>query len=183
MTSQLYLVRHAHSDYTPDELRRPLSVRGYADAVRVTEVLKGERIDYVYSSPYRRALQTVEGIAEYIGKEILIEDNFKERTLAASPLEDFQAAITKVWRDEDFSWEGGESNRIAQQRGVNVTKQVLRRHPGKKVVIGTHGNLMALIMNYYNKDYGFDFWKSLDMPDIYLLTFFGENLINISRKQ
>ncbi|WP_080848906.1 histidine phosphatase family protein [Cytobacillus gottheilii] len=180
-TTQLYLVRHAHSDYTPDELRRPLSVRGYTDAARVTEVLKGERIDYVYSSPYRRALQTVEGIAEYIGKEILIEENFKERTLAARPLEDFQAAIAMVWSDEDFSWEGGESNKFAQQRGVTVTKELLKRHPGQKVAVGTHGNLMALIMNYYHKDYGFDFWKSLDMPDIYMLVFSGNDLINIKR--
>lgn len=155
--TQLYFVRHAHSVYTPDELGRPLSERGFADALKVTEILKNERIDDVYASPYKRAIQTVKGIAEYINKEIHIEKNLKERTLAQGAVNNFSAAISKVWKDEDFSWDGGESNKDAQRRGVLAVEKILERHKGKKVVIGTHGNLMVQIMNHYNKAYGFDF--------------------------
>jgi 2,3-bisphosphoglycerate-dependent phosphoglycerate mutase len=179
--AHLYFVRHAHSAYTPDELGRPLSSRGYADAARVTEILKREKIDYVYSSPYKRAIQTVEGIAGYINKEILIEDHFKERMLARDAVDDFSVAITKVWEDEDFAWKGGESNNVAQRRGVLAAEKIIERHMGEKVVIGTHGNLMVLIMNYYNKSYGFDFWRKLEMPAIYKLSYYKKNLVNAEK--
>ncbi|UUZ89998.1 hypothetical protein LJK87_28740 [Paenibacillus sp. P25] len=43
-------------------------------------------------------------------------------------------------------------------------------------MIGTHGNLMVLIMNYFDPKYDFDFWKRLGVPDIYRLTFEGTEL-------
>ncbi|MCJ7841014.1 histidine phosphatase family protein [Lederbergia sp. NSJ-179] len=181
MRTNLYLVRHAHSTYTPDELGRPLSERGFVDSTTVTELLKKEAIDYVYASPYKRAMQTVDGIANYIGQEFQIENHFKERVLAEKPVEDFTAAITKVWEEDDFNWNGGESNRMAQKRGVIATLQLLNKHEGKNIVIGTHGNIMVLIMNYFDHQYGFDFWKKLEMPDIYKLSFNGTNLIDVQR--
>ena len=62
MQTTIYFVRHAHSTYTPDELGRPLSPKGYMDAERITDSLKHESIHYVLASPYKRAIQTVEGI-------------------------------------------------------------------------------------------------------------------------
>lgn len=124
MTTHLYLVRHAHSTYTPNELGRPFSEQGFLDAHTVTELPKRENIDFVFSSPYKRDIQTVEGIAKYIDKEIILVDEFKERVLSKKPVEDFTYAITKVWQNFDFSWDRGESNRIAQKRGVNATIQL-----------------------------------------------------------
>ncbi|MGY0694224.1 histidine phosphatase family protein [Virgibacillus sp. FSP13] len=181
MTTNLYLVRHAHSTYTPDELGRPLSDRGFADALTVTKLLKAEKVDNVYSSPYKRAIQTVEGIAKYIGKEIKIENNFRERMLSEKPVVDFMAAITRVWEDFDYYWKGGESNRVAQNRGVQAAIKILDQRVGENIVIGTHGNLMVLIINYFDNKYGFDFWKGLGMPDIYRLSFDGKRLVGVKR--
>ena len=181
MLTHLYFVRHAHSEYTPDELKRPLSEKGLSDAEKINQLLIKETIDYVISSPYLRAVQTVEGVAKDIEKEIIIEDAFKERQLSSSPVEDFQLAITKVWNDPSFSFDGGESNVVAQKRGVESTLKVLKRYEGKNIVIGTHGNIMVLIMNYFDNNYGFDFWKDLTMPDIYKLTFDKLELKEVSR--
>ncbi|MBY0121229.1 histidine phosphatase family protein [Bacillus sp. S/N-304-OC-R1] len=171
MSTNLYFVRHAHSVYTPDELQRPLSERGFADAQKVTEVLKKENIDLVISSPYKRAIETVEGIANLIDQEIQIVEGFKERMLSEKPVEDFQRAITKVWEDNSFSWQGGESNLYSQERGVKAAFHVLEKYNEKNIVIGTHGNIMVLIMNYFDSRFNFKFWKELDMPDIYKLSF------------
>lgn len=176
METNIYFVRHAHSTYTPDELRRPLSERGFTDAEQVAKLLKNENIDIVLSSPYNRALQTVEGVAKQINTEIILDEGFKERKLAEASVEDFDTAISRVWKDPNFSWEGGESNIVAQKRGVNALLKVFTAHEGKNIVIGTHGNIMVLIMNYFNDAYDFDFWKALQMPDIYKLTFEGEDL-------
>lgn len=181
LETNLYFVRHAHSKYTPDELGRPLSADGFNDAKIVTELLNREAIDCVYSSPYKRAIQTVEGVAKYIDKEIELVEDFKERILAGNPVEDFTAAIEKVWEDYDYSWKDGESNNVAQERGANATLQVLERNLGKNIVIGTHGNIMVLIMNYFDNKYGYDFWKDLEMPDIYKLSFNKMKLIDVQR--
>ena len=181
METRLYFVRHAHSIYTPDELERPLSERGVKDAERVTELLKKESINQVVSSPYRRAVQTVEGIAYLIGKEIEIVNDLRERKLSGEAMEDFQAAITSVWEDENFSWEGGESNLKAQQRGVSAALHLLEKYPGKNIVVGTHGNIMVLIMNYFASRYDFQFWQNLEMPDIYQLTFKGTDLLKVKK--
>ena len=177
----LYFVRHAHSTYTPDELNRPLSERGFADASNITKILKTEEIDVVVSSPYKRAVQTVQGIADKIEVEVEIIDGFKERILTTAPAEDFTHAITKVWEDFNFSWEGGESNIVAQKRGVETTLSLIDKYQNKNVVIGTHGNIMVLIMNYFDKQYDFTFWQNLDMPDIYKLTFDEKYLKKVER--
>lgn len=182
LPTNVYFVRHAHSTYTPDEMGRPLSNKGIADAKIVTELLKSEGIDVVYSSPYKRAIQTVDGIANYLNREVQIIEGFKERKLAEKPVADFEMAITKVWQDFTYSWPGGESNLVAQRRGVAATLQVLDHHQGENVVIGTHGNIMVLIMNYFDKKYGFDFWGTLSMPDIYKLSFRDGKLIAVQRK-
>ncbi|HWO75918.1 MAG TPA: histidine phosphatase family protein [Bacillus sp. (in: firmicutes)] len=158
-----------------------MSDRGSKDAVRVTEFLKNEGINQVVSSPYRRAVQTVEGIACLIGKEIEIAEDLRERTLSGEPVEDFQAAIIRVWENENYSWEGGESNLEAQQRGVSATFHLIEKYRGKNIAVGTHGNIMVLIMNYFDSRYDFQFWQNLEMPDIYQLTFIGTELVEVRK--
>jgi 2,3-bisphosphoglycerate-dependent phosphoglycerate mutase len=181
LVTNLYLVRHAHSTYTPDEIGRPLSTKGFTDAERISDILKYENIEVVISSPYKRAVQTVERIAKDIEKEIIIEEDFKERTLSSIPVEDFDIAVKKVWEEPTFSWEDGESNVIAQKRGIKALLRVLKAYEGKNIAVGTHGNIMVLIMNYFDRKYDFSFWKELDMPDVYKLTFDNINLKEVSR--
>ena len=181
LITQLYFVRHAHSTYTPEELERPLSEKGFEDTKKVTEILIDESIDHVVSSTYKRAIQTVEGVAQHIGKEIELIEAFRERTLSAKPVDDFKKAITSVWEDFDLVLEGGESNYTAQARGVEATLQLLHTYRGKKIVIGTHGNIMVLIMNYFDPKFDVRFWEQLEMPDIYCLSFDETELVHVHR--
>ncbi|WP_404448622.1 histidine phosphatase family protein [Sutcliffiella horikoshii] len=179
--TNLYFIRHAHSTYTPDELERPLSEKGKKDAERILALIQPDSINVVVSSPYKRAVQTVEGVAQQYNLEIKIFEELKERTLTNKPAQDFTAAITKVWEEPNFAWEGGESNMEAQARGVSVILHLLQKYEGKNVVIGTHGNIMVLIMNHFDKRFDFSFWNGLDMPDIYKLTFAGDVLVGVRR--
>ncbi|WP_169744947.1 histidine phosphatase family protein [Paenibacillus durus] len=65
--------------------------------------------------------------------------------MAENPVDDFENAIAKVWEDDSFSWEGGESNMVAQKRGVRALEDVFERYEGKNIAIGTHGNIMVLM--------------------------------------
>lgn len=181
MVTNIYLVRHAQSAYTPDELNRPLSQRGSKDAERVAEILLSENINFVISSPYKRSIQTVEIVAKNIGGNIAIKNDFRERKIAEVPVEDFDNAMDKLWKDFNFAFEGGESNLKAQIRGISALNEVLNDYKGKNIVIGTHGNIMVLIMNYFDKAYDYSFWCKLSMPDIYKLSFLDGKFIEAQR--
>ncbi|PHD27022.1 histidine phosphatase family protein [Bacillus wiedmannii] len=167
----IYFVRHAHSIYTKDERVRPLSEKGHLDVENVTRLLKDKHIDVVISSPYKRAIQTVQGIANTYNISIQIEEDLRERLLSKEPVTDFNDAVQKVWEDWDFTHEGGESNDVAQRRAVICMQNILKKYENKNIAIGTHGNIMVLLMNYFDSKYDFQFWKTLHMPDVYKLTF------------
>ncbi|WP_433773249.1 histidine phosphatase family protein [Bacillus wiedmannii] len=177
----IYFVRHAHSTYTKEERERPLSEKGYMDAENVTRLLKDKHIDIVISSPYKRAIQTVQGIANTYNLSIQIEENLRERLLSKEPVADFNDAMRNVWEDWAFAYEGGESNDVAQKRAVVCLQNILEKYRGKNIVIGTHGNIMVLLMNYLNSKYDFQFWKTLHMPDVYKLTFDNNRFISAER--
>lgn len=181
MFTKIYLVRHAHSNYSRDELGRSVSEDGRKHVEDVSKILVAENIEVFISSPYRRAIQTVEGAAEALGIEIKLNESFKERILSSIPVEDFETTVEKIWENPNFSLEGGESNIQAQQRGIEELKVILERYKGKRIAIGTHGNIMALIMNYYNSKYNYEFWKGLSMPDIYKLSFDNNRLVDVER--
>lgn len=181
MVTNIYLVRHAHSTYTPDELKRPLSSNGFKAAEKVTALLLGESISHIIASPYKRAIQTVEGLAKTLNLGIQIEEAFRERKLSEKPVEDFEDSIIKVWKDFTLAFEGGESGLEAQSRGVNDILRIITEYSGQNIAVGTHGNIMVLIMNYFNKSYGYEFWTTLEMPDIYKLSFDGEKLMEVKR--
>ncbi|MGG2935319.1 histidine phosphatase family protein [Bacillus pacificus] len=177
----IYFVRHAHSTYTKEERERPLSEKGHLDAENVTSLLKDRHIDVVISSPYKRAIQTVQGIANTYDVSIQIEEDLRERLLSSESVADFNDAVQKVWEDWDFAHEGGESNDVAQRRAVICMQNILKKYEGKNIVIGTHGNIMVLLMNYFDSKYDFRFWKTIRMPDIFKLNFHNEDLVSAER--
>ncbi|MEC2919184.1 histidine phosphatase family protein [Bacillus tropicus] len=177
----IYFVRHAHSTYTKEERERPLSEKGHLDAENVTRLLKDKHIDVVISSPYKRAIQTVQGIANTYHVSIEIEEDLRERLLSSEPVADFNDAIENVWEDWSFANEGGESNDVAQRRAVICLQNILKKYEDKNIVIGTHGNIMVLLMNYFDSKYDFQFWKTIRMPDIFKLNFHNEDLVSAER--
>lgn len=93
----------------------------------------------------------------------------------------FNEIMLRYWNDFNFSLPNGESGYVAQNRGVRAIKRILSSCHGENIVIGTHENIMVLIMNYYDRKYNYDFWKSLSMPDIYELSFEDEVLVDVKR--
>ena len=173
MLTTIYLVRHADSIYTPDEYNRPLSKLGHQDAKILARLFEQRQIDSIFSSPYIRSIQTVEYIGLVKKLPVQVVEHFKERIIANHQLINFYEDIKKLWYDEHFCFAGGESNFAAQRRGIKALHQILEEWAGKKVIIGSHGNLITLILNYYDKKFDYSFWKALDRPDVYEMTFEG----------
>lgn len=162
------MVRHAHAKWTPDE-NRPLSPQGFEDAKRVADVLGEYPIRAIYSSPERRAYQTISPLAEKIGIKIKVEIDLRERKLGDEMFDDFFGAVKSTWQNPSFAHPGGESSAEAQRRGLALVKRLQAEVPNEAVVLSTHGNLMALILQAFDPSIDFAFWKSLTMPDVYSL--------------
>ena len=175
-----YLVRHAHAVWTPDE-NRPLSAQGSRDAIRVADTLSEYPVDTIYSSPATRARQTIAPFAEQLELQIYIELELRERKLGEGKFEDFFRAVEATWLDPSFAHPGGETSIEAQKRGLAVMKQLQAKSPNEAVVLSTHGNLMALILQGFIPSVGFAFWKSLTMPDVYKLNINPSGEVEIQR--
>lgn len=184
MKTIVYMVRHAESPYTDGtERTRGLTLEGKMNAERITEILTNERIHSIVSSPYARAILTLEGAAAALELDIQIMEDLRERHFSDDMIadEEFEPASEKMFDDPDYALPGGESNTVCQNRAVGVLKQILEEYKGKKVAIGTHGHVMTLMMNYFDSSYGLDFMNQTKKPDIYRLQFDEMELENVTR--
>lgn len=138
-------------------------------------------IGAIYSSPSRRAVETVDTLAQRLHIEPVLVEDLRERELAAPSAAEFEAAIAASWRERGRPAGGGESNDAAQGRGIAVVQSVLRAHPAQSIIISTHGSLLALILHGFDASFGYDFWRSLTFPDVYELTFREQTLVSVRR--
>jgi 2,3-bisphosphoglycerate-dependent phosphoglycerate mutase len=152
-----------------DEYTRPLTAKGFRDAMELCETLSSTRIDAAYSSPYLRARQTIEPIAQARHLPIETIDDLRERLLSPSDLPDWRAHLKRSWNDFDYAPPGGETSRDAQARVVRVLDMIALRHTAGTVILASHGNLIALALNAFNSTVDYAFWESIPMPAVFTL--------------
>jgi 2,3-bisphosphoglycerate-dependent phosphoglycerate mutase len=185
LSTVVYMVRHGESPKEGNERKRGLTQKGYLDAQRVADILKDEKIDAVVSSPYLRSILTVEKIAQQIGQEVLVFENLKERVFSSEDnrLADKELVpiLENSFFNSNFSLKGGESNAECQKRAIRVLKELLATFRNKKVVIGTHGAVMTLMMRYFDITYDLNFLYSTSKPDIYRMDFKEQELVKVQR--
>ena len=179
-TTKVYLVRHAHADWADDE-SRPLSESGRAAAERVAGLLSTIPVAAIYSSPAQRSIQTVELLAQRLGVRIGVVPELRERHVPVVLADDFERVVRETWRVPTHAIADGESNAEAQTRGLAAVQHVIKRHTGQGVVVATHGNLLALILNGFDSSFGFEFWRTLSFPDVYELEFEATALLRVRR--
>ena len=169
----LFLVRHAHSDYSPDE-KRSLSKPGRLGAQRVADLLERREISLIVSSPYTRAIETVQPLADRLGTSIQLDPDLRERHLSPVPLDDFDRCAEASWRDFELTYPGGESNSAAQGRITRAIRRIAEAASESNVVIASHGNVLALFLNALDSQVDYAFSTRMSMPDVYAVELRGE---------
>ena len=162
----IYIIRHcAASGQEPDA---ELTKRGKKQAVELAGFLADANIDRIISSPYTRAVQSIEPLAETLAVEIETDERLKERVLSSGELPDWLEQLKNTFENYDFALEGGESSQQALDRISQVVEE-LENSGCQTAAIVTHGNIMALLLSRYMKGFGFEGWCSLSNPDVFLL--------------
>ncbi|MGH2680394.1 MAG: histidine phosphatase family protein [Actinomycetota bacterium] len=155
----LFLVRHGLTAVTGSRLygRTPgihLDERGRRQAIALAERFEGARLTAVYSSPLERCVETLEPTAAAHGLEIGLTDALIEmdagdwtgRTLPS-------LRRTKLWQTVQrspsrFHFPGGESFVDAEARVLDQVERIVARHPRGRVVVGTHGDLVRMLISH-----------------------------------
>lgn len=174
----VYFIRHAQPDYSIHENDlRPLTDKGLNDSKRVTEFLKNKKIDVIYSSPYKRAVDTIKNFADTYDYKINILDDFRERKIDSYWIKNFESFSKKQWYDFNYKRAGGESLKEVQKRNITALSDVLKKNADKKIVVATHSTALCTIINYYDKRFNFKDFKRIKKKMPYIIKFVFNGLI------
>lgn len=165
---QIFVVRHCEAEGQPKQA--PLTQNGVIQAKHLSNFLSDFNIERVISSPYLRAIQSAKPFSKRADLEIEIDQRLRERVLSTNHLPDWFDKLKQTFTDFDLTFPGGESSRIAMNRIVDALNDI-QANTYSRTVIFTHGNIMSLLLNYYNENFGFETWEKMTNPDVFLLTF------------
>ena len=169
MNNSYILLRHAHSRFSSDDFNRTLSEEGFV-SLKQLEFLNSFNIDYYFSSPYKRAFETVNSSPVQFDK-IVLDDRLRERKLSSRFIEDseFEETIQYLWQNPDKSLIGGESNQEALMRILDLLQDLEERYSDKTILLSSHGNLLGILINHFDPNFDYKKWKQMTFPDCFLV--------------
>lgn len=100
--------------------------------------------------------------------DIGIDERLKERVLSNRNLIDWLGKLRNTYDNHELKFDGGDPSKEAMQRIVQVVNETFEIE-NEKTVIVTHGNIMSLLLNYYDDRFGFGEWGRLSNPDVFVL--------------
>ena len=141
--TELILARHGETEWNVEEVFRgridvELNETGVRQAELLAEYLSSTKIDAIYSSPLRRALNTAEVIARYHKLEVkitpgLIDCDFgKWQGLRLQEVKDRYKELYAEWGNSPHLVKipDGESLSEVRERALKVVSEVIAKHKG-----------------------------------------------------
>jgi probable phosphomutase (TIGR03848 family) len=158
--AMLFLVRHGLTAVTGARLYGRtagihLDERGRRQAAALVDRFDGVGVTAVYASPLERCVETVEPLAAARGLEVRAAEGLVEMEAGAWTGRTLPSLRrTKLWRQvqeepSSFRFPGGESFVEAEARVVEAVHRIAARHPRGRVVVGTHGDLVRILVTHF----------------------------------
>jgi broad specificity phosphatase PhoE len=152
----LLLARHGETDWNRDsrfqgQADPPLNERGRAQAAELAELVAGDAVGAVYSSPLRRAYETAEIVAARLRLPVVPLEGLREidvgewQGLTRSEVERRYPEAFARWLEFDTGWQEGESYEALGERVLAALRRIAEAHPGDRVVAVTHGGPLRAV--------------------------------------
>lgn len=155
MRKTIYFVRHCQPNYhNPNDKERELSQKGEADCQLIEAFFADKAIDAIYSSPYKRAYDTIKSTALKKNLTINLVDDFRERKIDDTWIDDFDEFSRRQWQDFSYRLANGESLAQVQTRNIHALWQLLTNQY-RSMMVGTHGTALSTIIHYYQPTFGY----------------------------
>ncbi len=158
--NEILLLRHAEPEsaglYIGRGSNPELSRAGRKKAEEIVPVLLKEKIERLYSSPQKRAWETITPLARRTGLDTVIEEDFAEidfgewEGLGWKEIEERDPDLWHAWLDNPRKVPppGGETLKKLQERVIGSLNRILSSHPGEKILIATHGGPIRTILGH-----------------------------------
>lgn len=160
----IYFVRHAKAN--GQEVSAPLTEKGKEQAKKLVDFFAAKHIEKIYSSPFKRAVETIQPLAASKGLSIVEDERLSERVLSGAPLDDWQTKLKQSFQDFDMVLDGGESHSSGMKRAISILEEVLSSKDDH-IILVSHGNLTTLLIRYFNENFGFDELIGMSNPDVF----------------
>jgi len=146
--TELILVRHGETEWNVEEVFRgridvKLNETGVRQAELLAEYLRGIKIDAIYSSPLRRALNTAEAIAGYHKLEVETTPGLRDcdfgrwQGLTLKEVKDKYKELYAEWVNSPHLVKPphGESLDEVRERALPVVDEVIAKHEGTVALV------------------------------------------------
>ncbi|WP_416151786.1 histidine phosphatase family protein [Salipaludibacillus sp. HK11] len=173
--NKVYVIRHCEADGQSRESQ--LTKNGFKQAIELADFFYGVKVDRIISSPFIRALHTIKPLADKLKINIEVNNLLSERILSDENMPNWFEKLKYTYEDLDIQYEGGESSREAMNRIVEVIEDVIDAETQNTIIV-THGNLLSLLLKYYNENFGFEEWLNLTNPDVFKFKFENNQITN-----
>lgn len=175
MKQTIYLIRHAEPNYNNhQDDERELTAKGLQDCQLLLDYFKDITIDRIYSSPFKRTLQTIDELAKEKSLPIQIKENFRERKIDDVWIDDFNTFSQRQWQDFNYKLAKGESLQEVQDRNIQQLQEILKEQE-TSIIISSHGTAISTILNYYDHQFAFDNFQAIKQLMPFLATLLFEN--------
>ncbi|WP_414052397.1 histidine phosphatase family protein [Macrococcus animalis] len=164
---KIYFIRHSIRDirFKHDE-SAPLTEEGILLANGLVDVFKDKEISSIFSSPFKRAIVTVQPIAKDNEMEVDIINDFYERTVG-DWIDNFSEFAKQQWSDFDYKLENGESLNDVKARIIHAFDMLVEKSEGDIIICG-HGTSFSVLFNHLtNGAFGYDEFIEMKMPDVF----------------
>jgi probable phosphoglycerate mutase len=145
---EIVLVRHAlpvRIDATPDGTPADpgLAELGVEQAGRVADALRHDKVDALYTSPSRRAVETTAPLAAALAMDAVLEQGIAEFDAADSsyvPVEELRASNDPRWQRlvAGDLYSTGVDPEVFRARVVEAVDRIAAQHPGGRAVLVSH---------------------------------------------
>jgi broad specificity phosphatase PhoE len=137
----------------------------------------------LYASPERKAQETAQLIARHLSLPIETVADLREHERGLSSFlskDAWEATLTAFFSHPTELIFGDESAHQALQRFDAAVEKIVASTSYDSVALATHGTVITLFVASHNPQIdALAFWRSLQLPDLVVLTLPGLKLINI----
>ena len=158
--TRVFLVRHGATVLTAEDRFAgatdvELSDEGRNQARRLSERLRNEQIHNVYASPLSRTVETAKILAEPHQLPVITKDGLRE--ISHGRWEQMTRKEVEVsYPEEALEWDkdpytfapvNGESGLQVTARSLPVLIEIVRNHPGQKILVVSHKATIRLLLS------------------------------------
>lgn len=151
----LHFVRHGETAGNAEKRFQfpdtPLSEQGLAQAAAVAETLRETtQANEIFSSDYRRTMQTAGAIRLRTGLAIVEEPALRERNFGIARGQlyaDIGEDMLRIWREPHFRIEQGESWADVYDRVGAFLSTLRATPPARELILVTHGGAMSVALS------------------------------------